>query len=75
MASCDAQFGPKVDTSCRSFDFTLYFEDAIFAAAPSAIFIIFSILPLLGLIRQRNIVKSSILLALKLVTYSIVATG
>ncbi|KAK2036628.1 ABC transporter [Colletotrichum somersetense] len=34
----DRAFGPRVHTDCRSFDFTLQFEDVIFACLPSALF-------------------------------------
>ena len=73
VVSCDAQFGPRVDTACRSFDFTLYFEDVVFSAVPSAIFILIATIPLIGLSRQRSIVKSSTLFGLKLVLYKPIA--
>ncbi|KAM3469416.1 hypothetical protein MY5147_007062 [Beauveria neobassiana] len=69
MESCDTQFGPRVDTVCRSFDFTLYFEDAVLSAVPSAIFILIAMVPLIRILRQPSIVKSSYLLGLKLVLY------
>ncbi|KAM3550366.1 hypothetical protein ARSEF4850_008382 [Beauveria asiatica] len=68
MESCDAQFGPRVDTVCRSFDFTLSFEDAVLSAVPNAIFVLIAILPLINLLRQPSIVKSCCLLGLKMVT-------
>ncbi|KAJ3497293.1 hypothetical protein NLG97_g2019 [Lecanicillium saksenae] len=40
-AGADNRFGPRVDPSCRSFDFTLLFEDAIFTALPAAVFLLF----------------------------------
>ncbi|KAM3513105.1 hypothetical protein MY11210_003217 [Beauveria gryllotalpidicola] len=71
MESCDAQFGPRVDTVCRSFDFTLYFEDAVLSAVPNAIFVLIAMLPLTSMLRQPNIVKSSCLLGLKLAVFSV----
>ncbi|KGQ06661.1 Metal resistance protein YCF1 [Beauveria bassiana D1-5] len=71
MESCDTQFGPRVDTVCRSFDFTLYFEDAVLSAVPSAIFILIAMVPLIRILRQPSIVKSSYLLGLKLVVFFI----
>ncbi len=42
LASCpsgaDDQLGPRVDVSCRPFDFTLLFEDAFLAALPAGVF-------------------------------------
>ncbi|ATY62911.1 multidrug resistance-associated [Cordyceps militaris] len=70
MVSCDAQFGPRVDTACRSFDFTLYFEDVVFGVVPNAIFVIIAVLSLISASRQQSIVKSSRLLGLKLVVLS-----
>ncbi|KAM3495136.1 hypothetical protein MY3957_001558 [Beauveria namnaoensis] len=71
MESCDTQFGPRVNTVCRSFDFTLYFEDAVLSAVPSAIFILIAMVPFIRLLRQPNIVKGSYLLGLKLVVFFI----
>ncbi|KAJ9151149.1 putative Multidrug resistance-associated protein [Pleurostoma richardsiae] len=36
----DAGFGPRVDINCRSFDFTLLFEDAFFQVLPAALFLL-----------------------------------
>ncbi|KAI0160936.1 ABC transporter [Hypoxylon sp. FL1284] len=53
----DRAFGPRVDPTCRSFDFTLQFEDIFFACLPAVIFLI--LLPLriapllLGRFRQK----------------------
>lgn len=68
MASCDAQFGPRVNTACRSFDFTLYFEDVVFGIATNAAFILCSILPCISLIKRRKLIKSSLLFGLKMVS-------
>ncbi|PWY93092.1 multidrug resistance-associated protein [Aspergillus sclerotioniger CBS 115572] len=40
VATSDNQFGPRVDPNCRSFDFTLLFEDAFFSIIPAALFIL-----------------------------------
>ncbi|KAK3403550.1 P-loop containing nucleoside triphosphate hydrolase protein [Sordaria brevicollis] len=37
----DRQFGPRVDPSCREFDFTLLFEDGFYTLLPAALFLIF----------------------------------
>ncbi|KAK3319769.1 ABC transporter [Cercophora scortea] len=46
MASCppgsDRLFGPRVSTDCRAFDFTLQFEDILFACLPAALFLLLS---------------------------------
>lgn len=39
-AFSDRSFGPRVDSDCRSFDFTLRFEDIFFGCLPSALFIL-----------------------------------
>lgn len=36
----DGAFGPRVDPACRSFDFTLQFEDIFFACLPAAVFLL-----------------------------------
>ncbi|PKY02184.1 putative multidrug resistance-associated protein [Aspergillus campestris IBT 28561] len=36
----DSHWGPRVVSHCRSFDFTLAFEDAVFGLPPSAIFLL-----------------------------------
>lgn len=40
LPASDATFGPRVDPSCRGFDFTLLFEDIFFACVPTAIFLL-----------------------------------
>ncbi|KAL4786969.1 P-loop containing nucleoside triphosphate hydrolase protein [Aspergillus varians] len=43
MASCqsaDAAFGPRVSVTCRTFDFTLVFEDVFLASLPAALFLL-----------------------------------
>lgn len=36
----DNIFGPRVEESCRSFDFTLLLEDGIFIALPACLFLL-----------------------------------
>jgi hypothetical protein len=36
----DDQFGPRIDTACRSFDFTLLFEDTILTILPTVLFLL-----------------------------------
>jgi hypothetical protein len=38
LPTSDRIFGPRVDPSCRAFDFTLFFEDIFFACLPTAVF-------------------------------------
>ncbi|KAH8703765.1 putative multidrug resistance-associated protein [Talaromyces proteolyticus] len=40
IENCDDQFGPRVNIACRSFDFTLLFEDAFFIALPATLFLL-----------------------------------
>ncbi|XXG98141.1 hypothetical protein Hte_004462 [Hypoxylon texense] len=61
----DRSFGPRVDLTCRSFDFTLQFEDIFFACLPAAIFLV--LLPpriaplLLGPLRRNLPAHSTVL--------------
>ncbi|KAL4935954.1 hypothetical protein BDV06DRAFT_205947 [Aspergillus oleicola] len=66
-ASADAIFGPRVDVACRTFDFTLYFEDVFFACLPCAIFITLLPIALWQLRLQPRQVQRSTLLGCKLV--------
>jgi hypothetical protein len=68
MASCDQLFGPRIDSGCRPFDFTLLFEDAILAVLPAAIFLLLLPAPLCLLLRSRIRVKKSALGSWKLVS-------
>ncbi|RDW75794.1 hypothetical protein BP5796_06615 [Coleophoma crateriformis] len=67
----DRHFGPRVDVECRSFDFTLAFEDCIFGILPSALFLL-AVLP-----RARQLLRASVkvdsirLLTIKLITLGI----
>ncbi|KZL84689.1 abc transporter [Colletotrichum incanum] len=49
--SNDLSFGPRVHPSCRSFDFTLYFEDVFFACLPSALLLLLAPLRIIHLFR------------------------
>lgn len=40
--NCDRSFGPRVDALCRSFDFTMQFEDIFLACLPTALFLVLS---------------------------------
>ena len=48
----DNSFGPQVDITCRPFDFTLLFEDAIFSAMPAALMLLLVPLRLLAVWRE-----------------------
>ncbi|KAF6834852.1 ABC transporter [Colletotrichum musicola] len=68
-AFSDRSFGPRVDPDCRSFDFTLRFEDIFFACLPSALFILLAPSRIALLLRQPTAFSlRSKLLAAKLVT-------
>ncbi|KAJ5641399.1 hypothetical protein N7490_005399 [Penicillium lividum] len=58
----DHQFGPRVASSCRDFDFTLLFEDAFLTIIPAAIFIVF-LLARLYIIRRDSVKVTSYKLA------------
>ncbi|KAJ5702450.1 P-loop containing nucleoside triphosphate hydrolase protein [Penicillium malachiteum] len=36
----DNKFGPRIDPNCRSFDFTLLLEDALFSLLPATLFLL-----------------------------------
>ena len=38
--SSDNTFGPRVNVECRSFDFTLLFEDGLFITLPAVLFLL-----------------------------------
>lgn len=67
MTYCDSEFGPRVDPSCRSFDFTLYFQDILFAVAPNAVLLVLVSLPIVRLSRAQDVVKRTKLAAAKAV--------
>ncbi|KAL0931143.1 ABC transporter [Colletotrichum truncatum] len=67
-AFSDRAFGPRVHTNCRSFDFTLQFEDVLFACLPAALFILLAPPRITQLLRQPTAFSTrSRLLASKLV--------
>lgn len=71
MANCtaaDAAFGPLADSACRSQDFTLYFEQAIFALVPAAIFSIVFPARIAVLAKAKTAARSSWLRSVKLVS-------
>ncbi|KAK0615177.1 ABC transporter [Bombardia bombarda] len=52
QADSDRSFGPRVDPGCRSFDFTLQFEDIFFTCLPAAVFLILAPLRILPLFKR-----------------------
>jgi len=59
-AASDQSFGPRVDTSCRSFDFTLQFEDIFLACLPAGLFLILSPLRIVILLYRPALIESSL---------------
>lgn len=66
--NADGQFGPRVDITCRSFDFTLLFEDIFFVSLPAILYILLLPLRLRALWKESIKISSYRLAALKLVT-------
>ncbi|KAF9878698.1 ABC multidrug transporter [Colletotrichum karsti] len=63
--SSDQSFGPRVDPACRSFDFTLEFEDIFFACLPSALLVLLAPSRIVPLLRKPAtfVVRSRLLVA------------
>jgi len=68
--SNDDEFGPRVNPHCRNFDFTLFFEDAIFSVLPAAILLLILPLRLIHLLRSPVKVISRRLAIYKVVRIS-----
>lgn len=68
----DNVFGPRVLEGCRPFDFTLLFEDAIFAVLPASTFLLLAACRLPSLIRAPIKVTSHRLATWKLVGDSLI---
>lgn len=66
-AGADNLLGPRIDKSCRSFDFTLLFEDAFFSVIPACVFLLLLPVHLWQLIKMPTKVKSYALATWKLV--------
>jgi hypothetical protein len=64
----DAVFGPRVSTACRTFDFTLYFEDIFFVCVPAAAVLLLCPVELWLLRNESRRVQRSALLGCKLVS-------
>ncbi|KAJ6024382.1 ABC transporter integral membrane type 1 [Penicillium herquei] len=62
----DTVFGPQVSTACRSFDFTLYFEDIFLNCLPAACLILLAPVELWLLRKTPRQVQRSLLLKCKL---------
>ncbi|RAH69778.1 putative ABC multidrug transporter [Aspergillus aculeatinus CBS 121060] len=67
-SASDAVFGPRVSVACRSFDFTLYFEDVMFACLPAALCLLLLPISVWQLWHEPRRIKRSALLASKLLT-------
>ncbi|KAJ5138787.1 uncharacterized protein N7515_003635 [Penicillium bovifimosum] len=68
LAAADAAFGPRVSVACRTFDFTVYFEDLLFACTPAALFLLCCPVSLWLLWKEPHRIKRSKLLGWKLVS-------
>ncbi|KAJ5939096.1 ABC transporter [Penicillium verhagenii] len=66
----DRSFGPRVNSGCRSFDFTLEFEDALLTSSSAGLFLLLSF-PLALVLIQKHVVYSlnSKLLSCKLIAF------
>ncbi|KAK6427646.1 hypothetical protein LTR95_015955, partial [Oleoguttula sp. CCFEE 5521] len=72
----DHSLGPRVNTACRAFDFTLEFEDVVFGIVPAAIFLCCAVVNGAALIRRSKAAASrSWRLAVKMVAWSAVVTA
>lgn len=65
--SGDKSFGSQVNTFCRPFDFTLYFEDIILEVIPAAVFLFLLPGVFWILLHQKHIVSPSTRLHVKCV--------
>lgn len=69
LPDSDAIFGPQVDSTCRSFDFTLYFEDIFLLCLPATVFILLLPATVISLLSRPVVIKrNSKLLAAKIVS-------
>ncbi|KAJ4287156.1 hypothetical protein N0V90_012554 [Kalmusia sp. IMI 367209] len=74
MSHCDQAVGPRVDPSCRSFDFTLYFQDLFFAIIPNAVLLVLLVLPVARLLRAQDVVRRTKSVAVKAALYILLFT-
>lgn len=58
LLGSDEKIGPRVSVACRSFDFTLFFEDAFFVALPAVLYLMLLPLRLQALWRMPTKVNS-----------------
>jgi len=68
MSQCDQAIYPRVDPFCRSFDFTLYFQDLFLAVAPNAVLLVLLVLPVARLLRAQDVVRRTKSVAVKAVS-------
>ncbi|KAJ5091112.1 hypothetical protein NUU61_005982 [Penicillium alfredii] len=68
-SSSDNRFGPQVLVQCRPFDFTLLFENVVFAVVPAAVFLLAISARIPVLVRSPVKVTSHKLAAWKLVSF------
>lgn len=67
LLDADYTFGPRVDPSCRTFDFTLLFEQSIFSIGPAALFLLVSTARFWTLKSKSRVAQGGLLHRLKLV--------
>jgi hypothetical protein len=69
-AGSDNLLGPRVSPFCRAFDFTLLFEDALFAVLPASLFLLVATARLYVLVHAPVKVNTHRLASWKLVCLS-----
>lgn len=52
VASSDIAFGPQIATQCRTFDFTLLFEDIVFSCVPAGLLLLLLSTQIILLLRR-----------------------
>lgn len=52
LASSDIAFGPQIATQCRTFDFTLLFEDIVFSCVPAGLLLLMLSTQIILLLRR-----------------------
>lgn len=66
----DNLLGPRVETACRPFDFTLLFEDTFFTVIPAVTFLLLLPLQLRQLLKAQTKLNSYALATWKLVRFA-----
>ncbi|KAI0484872.1 putative multidrug resistance-associated protein [Xylariaceae sp. FL0804] len=76
MATCnDSSFGPRVNPLCRTFDFTLYFQDVVLVIIPTGILLLVLPWSYVSLVNSPRVVRRTKIAGVKALAFGLLCAS